>query len=58
MRKLAAMDEGVEGETRRLLATLPQRDLEAAVRVFETVRAARPDSDDLVYPKADKRGGS
>jgi hypothetical protein len=52
------MDEGVEGETRRLLATLPQRDLEAAVRVFETVRAARPDSDDLVYPKADKRGGS
>ena len=58
MRKLAAMDKGVEGEIRRLLVTQPERDLEAAVRVFETVRAARPDCDDLVYPKADKGGGS
>ena len=40
MRKLAAMDKGVEGEIRRLLVTQPERDLEAAVRVFETVRAA------------------
>jgi DNA-binding MarR family transcriptional regulator len=41
LRKLAAMYEGVENETRRLIATLPQSDLEAVVRFFETLHAAR-----------------
>lgn len=41
MRKVASMYEGVESETRRLLATLPQSDLEAVVRFFETLGAAR-----------------
>jgi len=41
MRKVAGMYEGVESETRRLLATLPQSDLEAVVRFFETLGAAR-----------------
>lgn len=41
LRKLAGMYEGVEGETRRLLATLPVRDLEAVVRFFETLADAR-----------------
>jgi DNA-binding MarR family transcriptional regulator len=44
MRKIASMFEGVERETRRLLATLPQDDLEAVVRFFETLHAARADS--------------
>jgi len=39
--KLAELYEGVESETRRLLATLPQRDLEAVIRFFETLGAAR-----------------
>jgi hypothetical protein len=43
MRKLAGLYEGVESETRRLLATLPQRDLEAVLRFFETLHAARRD---------------
>src|SRR5271163_3486168 len=33
--RIAAMYEGVENETRRLLGTLPQADLEAVVRFFE-----------------------
>jgi DNA-binding MarR family transcriptional regulator len=41
LRKIAAMYEGVEKETRRLLATLPQGDLESVVRFFETLSAAR-----------------
>jgi DNA-binding MarR family transcriptional regulator len=41
MRKVAAMYEEVESETRRLLATLPARDLEAVIRFFEKLRAAR-----------------
>jgi MarR family transcriptional regulator, organic hydroperoxide resistance regulator len=41
LRKIAAMYEGVEKETRRLLATLPQSDLEAVVRFFETLEAVR-----------------
>jgi MarR family transcriptional regulator, organic hydroperoxide resistance regulator len=41
LRKVAAMYEGVEKETRRLLATLPQSDLEAVVRFFETLEAVR-----------------
>ena len=47
LRKLAALYEGVENETRRVLATLPQSDLEAVVRFFETLHAARTDSDAL-----------
>ncbi len=39
--KLASLYEGVERETRRLLAPLPQRDLEAVIRFFETLAAAR-----------------
>jgi DNA-binding MarR family transcriptional regulator len=45
LRKLAGMYEGVESETRRLLATLPERDLEAVVRFFETMGAVRVDGD-------------
>lgn len=45
LRKVAAMYEGVEKETRRLLATLPQSDLEAVVRFFETLSAARVDDE-------------
>jgi len=41
LRKLAAMYEGVEKETRRLLATLPQDDLQAVVRFFEALRDVR-----------------
>jgi DNA-binding MarR family transcriptional regulator len=44
LRKLAAMYEGVEHETRRLLATLPERDLGAVVRFFETLGKARVDA--------------
>ena len=43
MRKVAAMYEEVEAETRRLLAELPQSDREAVVRFFEKLRTARPD---------------
>jgi DNA-binding MarR family transcriptional regulator len=41
MRKLAALYEGVERETRRLLATLPERDLEVVIRFFEVLEAGR-----------------
>ena len=44
LRKLAAMYEGVENETRRLLAKLSQSDLEAVVRFFETLHAVGTDS--------------
>jgi DNA-binding MarR family transcriptional regulator len=44
LRKVAAMYEGVENETRRLLATLPEGDLEAVVRFFETLHEARRDT--------------
>jgi len=44
LRKLTALYEGVERETRRLLATVPERDLEAVVRFFETMDAARTNS--------------
>jgi MarR family transcriptional regulator, organic hydroperoxide resistance regulator len=43
LRKVAAMYEGVEKETRGLLALLPQEDLEAVVRFFETLHAVRAD---------------
>jgi DNA-binding MarR family transcriptional regulator len=42
-RKLNSMYGQVESETRRLLATLPSSDLEAVIRFFETLRAARTD---------------
>ncbi len=44
LRKLAGMYEGIEHETRRLLATLPERDLQAVVRFFETMSRAREDA--------------
>ncbi len=44
LRKIAAMYEGVEKETRRLLGLLPERDLEAVVRFFETMHEARTES--------------
>src|SRR6202167_1935985 len=50
LRKIAAMYEGVEKETRRLLATLPQSDLEAVVRFFETLEAVRTEREDLLRP--------
>jgi DNA-binding MarR family transcriptional regulator len=43
--KLAALYEGVESETRRLLATLSQSDLEAVIRFFETMSAGRISND-------------
>ena len=46
LRKVAAMYEGVEKETRRLLATLPQSDLEAVVRFFQTLEAVRMERED------------
>jgi DNA-binding MarR family transcriptional regulator len=39
--KLGALYEGIERETRRLIGTLPPRDLEAVIRFFETLRNAR-----------------
>ena len=45
LRKLAGMYEGIEHETRRLLATLPERDLQAVVRFFETMSGVRADAD-------------
>jgi MarR family transcriptional regulator, organic hydroperoxide resistance regulator len=41
LHKLAGKYEEVERETRRLLATLPERDLEAVVRFFETMAEVR-----------------
>ena len=46
LRKMVAMYEGVESETRRLLATLPQADLEAVVRFFEAMHTVRTDSEE------------
>ncbi len=46
LRKLVTMYEGVENETRRLLATLPQGDLEAVVRFFEAMQAVRADREE------------
>jgi DNA-binding MarR family transcriptional regulator len=41
VRQLEAMYAGVEVETRRLLSTLPQSDLEAVIRFFRALGAAR-----------------
>jgi DNA-binding MarR family transcriptional regulator len=51
LRKVAAMYEGVEKETRRLLATLPQSDLEAVVRFFETLEAVRTERENDRKPE-------
>ena len=40
-RRLEAMYANIEGETRRLLATLSQSDLEAVIRFFHTLGAGR-----------------
>jgi DNA-binding MarR family transcriptional regulator len=40
-RRLEAMYVNIEGETRRLLATLSQSDLEAVIRFFHTLGAVR-----------------
>src|ERR1700722_11299555 len=50
LRKIAAMYEGVEAETRRMLALLPPSDLEAVVRFFETMRAVGVDGDKPARP--------
>ena len=51
LRSLVGIYEGVERETRRLLDTLPQSDLDAVVRFFETLGAARTENNDLLHPK-------
>ena len=50
LHKIAAIYEGVEAETRRLLATLPRRDLEAVVRFFETLQNARANQASAARP--------
>jgi MarR family transcriptional regulator, organic hydroperoxide resistance regulator len=44
LKKLAGMYEGVEMETRRLMASLPEKELEVVVRFFEVLRAGRAES--------------
>jgi DNA-binding MarR family transcriptional regulator len=53
LRKLVGMYEGVESETRRVLATLPQSDLEAVVRFFTALGAMRIDGDSVPRPQPD-----
>jgi len=50
LRKLAGMYESIESETRRLLATLPERDLEAVVRFFETLAEMRASRESPLQP--------
>src|SRR5271163_4277100 len=50
LRKLAAMYEGVENETRRLLAMLPEGDLEAVIRFFEKLHEVRADREEPSQP--------
>ena len=50
LHKLAGMYEGVESETRRLLATLPQADLEAVVRFFEAMHSVRTENEEVAQP--------
>jgi DNA-binding MarR family transcriptional regulator len=50
LRKIATMYEGVEAETRRMLALLPPSDLEAVVRFFETLRSVGADGEAPVRP--------
>ena len=46
VRRLETMYAGVEAETRRLLATLSQSDLEAVIRFFRTLGAVRANAPD------------
>jgi DNA-binding MarR family transcriptional regulator len=50
LRKIAAMYEGVENETRRLLAMLPESDLEAVIRFFEKLHEVRADREEPPQP--------
>ena len=50
LRKVAAMYEGVENETRRLLAMLPEGDLEAVIRFFEKLHEVRADREGPPQP--------
>jgi DNA-binding MarR family transcriptional regulator len=50
LQKLAGIYEGVESETRRELAALPQSDLEAVVRFFTALSAVRIGSDAVPHP--------
>jgi len=43
LKKLAGMYEGVEMETRRLMGSLSEKELEVVVRFFEVLRAGRGD---------------
>jgi DNA-binding MarR family transcriptional regulator len=45
LRKIAALYEGIERDTRRQLATLQERDLEAVIRFFEALQAIRVEAD-------------
>src|ERR1700683_4258696 len=50
LRKVAAMYEGVENETRRLLAMLPEGDLEAVIPFFEKLHEVREDREEPPQP--------
>ncbi len=50
LRKVAAMYEGVENETRRLLAMLPESDLEAVIRFFEKLHEVRSGREEPPQP--------
>jgi DNA-binding MarR family transcriptional regulator len=47
LQRMAGLYDEVESATRRLLGTLPQRDLEAVVRFFETLAHVRADRNQL-----------
>ena len=53
LQKLAGMYEGVERETRRVLATLPQSDLEAVVRFFTALGDVRTGGDTVPLAESD-----
>jgi len=48
--KAAHLYKGVEAETRRLLATLPESDLKATLRFFEALATARAKSPESARP--------
>src|SRR6202050_3071866 len=50
LRKIAAMYGGVENETRRLLAMLPEGDLEAVIPFFEKLHEVREDREEPPQP--------
>jgi DNA-binding MarR family transcriptional regulator len=55
LQKLAGMYEGIESETRRQLALLPQNDLEAVVRFFEAMGTARTNRDASLGPQPESQ---